>query len=84
MIVSWDKTSDRIWFGRWGDASATILLYLVAEILPGGKGWDWSVWRPGEPAILKRGVAHSAKLAAAAAEAAAADWRPAGASGPVE
>ena len=30
MIVSWDKTSDRIWFGRWGDANATILLYLVA------------------------------------------------------
>jgi hypothetical protein len=84
MIVSWDKTSDRIWFGRWGDANATILLYLVAEILPGGKGWDWSVWRSGEPAILKRGIAPSAKLAVAAAEAAAADWRPGGTIGPDE
>lgn len=73
MVISWNKTDDRIWFGTWGDA-ARILLYLVAERLPDAGGWDWAVWQPDKPGILRRGVAASALQATATAEAAAACW----------
>lgn len=73
MVVSWDKTEDRIWFGTWGD-DALVLLYLVIERLPSGTGWDWAVWQSRSPKILRRGVAASAPEAAAAAEVAAAHW----------
>jgi hypothetical protein len=74
MVVSWDKTADRIWFGTWGDGHLPVLLYLVAERLPDLSGWDWAVWQPQQPMIVRRGIAPSASRAAAAAEAAAAQW----------
>jgi hypothetical protein len=78
VVVSWDKTDDRIWFGTWGDGLAPTRLYLIAEILPDSSGWDWAVWQSDPPMILSRGVAPSASLAADAAEAAAESWQQGG------
>jgi hypothetical protein len=74
MVVSWDKTTDGIWFGTWGDGHLPARLYLVVECLPDLSGWDWAVWQADKTIIVKRGVAPSASRAATAAEAAAALW----------
>ncbi len=76
MIVSWDKTDSRIWFGTWEEFDPFVRLYLVVESLPfpGGGGWDWTVWQSARPVILRRGAAVSAQAAADAAEAAAGGW----------
>jgi hypothetical protein len=74
LVVSWDKTDDRIWYGVWGDDQASIRLYLVTERLPDLSGWDWFVWQSNKPRILRRGFASSASEATAAAETAAAHW----------
>jgi hypothetical protein len=74
MIVSWDRTDDRIYFGTWGNYQATVRLRLVAERLPDSEGWDWTVWQSDRPKIVRRGLAPSGPEATAAAEAAAADW----------
>jgi hypothetical protein len=76
MIVSWDKTDSRIWFGIWAEGDPAIRLHLVVESLPfpDGRGWDWTVWRTANPVILRRGAAPTAQAAADAAEAAAGAW----------
>jgi hypothetical protein len=76
MVVSWDKTDSRIWFGVWEEGDPAIRLHLVVESLPfpGGGGWDWTVWHSANPVILRRGAALTAQAAADAAEAAAAGW----------
>jgi hypothetical protein len=74
MALSWDKTEDGIWYGRWNGRNKAIRLHLVVERLPDAKGWDWAVWQIDKPAILRRGAAPSALDAAAAAETAAEHW----------
>jgi hypothetical protein len=75
MVVTWDKSSNRIWFGKWGCDPSSIDLYLVVEQLPASNDWDWAVWEAGDAKILRRGVAASAQSAADAAESAARDQR---------
>jgi len=49
--------------------------HLIVERLPNGRGWDWTVWRPGdEPRLARHGMASSVAEAMRAAEAAAGDW----------
>jgi hypothetical protein len=74
MTVSWDKTDDRIWFGKWNNDHTIIPLYLVIEQLPHSRGWDWAVWQSDKPMVLRRGIASSALEAATAAEVAATPW----------
>jgi hypothetical protein len=80
MIVSWDKTDTRIWFGLWEHGDPPVRLHLVVESLPlhGSRGWDWSVWQADRPLIVRRGAAPGAQEAADAAEAAANSWWPTG------
>ncbi len=48
---------------------------LIVEPLPRRDGWDWAVWRPGEPEETSRhGRASSVVSAMAAAEDAARRW----------
>jgi hypothetical protein len=72
MIVTWDKTSQNVWFGKWARDASSVDLYLVVEELPASNNWDWAVWQAGAATILDRGIAASAREAAEAAESAAA------------
>ncbi len=71
MIVTWDKTSKNVWFGKWARDASSVDLYLVVEELPASNYWDWAVWQAGAATILYRGIAATASEAAAAAEEAA-------------
>jgi hypothetical protein len=71
VTITWDKTDEQIWFGVWRGDEAPAPLYLIAERLPKSHTWDWAVWQPNKPAILRRGTASSPLDAAANAEEAA-------------
>jgi len=75
MAISWDRSDDRIWFGKFSGEEASDRLYVVVECLPRLKGWDWAVWRGKAPRMLARGISRSASQAASAAEMAAMRWQ---------
>ena len=69
MTIVWDRSDDRIWYGRWAsDETRGRRLYLIVERLPNRRGWDWAVWQPDGPKIARRGIEATAPEAATAAE----------------
>jgi hypothetical protein len=71
MSLTWDTAQDRIWFARWNDDDTGLCLYAVVEGLPDHNDWDWAVWLPDEPKLIRRGIARSSIEASVAADAAA-------------
>jgi hypothetical protein len=82
--ISWRHAADmRVCWYNAGDGLLTAVamesdgtLYrLVVERLPNGAGWDWSVWRPGEPpGSSQYGDTPDKAAAIAAAERQACNW----------
>jgi hypothetical protein len=75
MSIAWDKSNDRIWFGKWLADGAPCRLYLIVECLPDRSGWDWAVWRSDGLSVAAYGTLGSVKDAAFAAESVAEYWR---------
>jgi hypothetical protein len=75
MTFEWDKTGDRIWYGKWADEWTGFRLFMTVERLPRGQSWDWTVWEAAGPKIVRRGIEPTAAEAVAAAEATVVRWR---------
>jgi hypothetical protein len=73
-MVSWQKSGGTL-FAAARSAEGAIRHRLIVEQLPFRNGWDWAVWRPGDPCDFSRhGRANSAVTAMSAAENAARYW----------
>jgi hypothetical protein len=69
------QTDGAMLFGVGRSSQGQVLYRLVVERLPGGVGWDWSVWRTDDlAAAISHGTAPSSGDAMADAEAAARAW----------
>jgi hypothetical protein len=74
MRRGWRKVDDAL-FAAVINGRDRARYHLLVERLPNGSGWDWTVWRPGDPPEAARhGVAPSAAAAMRAAEAAVEEW----------
>jgi hypothetical protein len=72
--ILWE-TDGIAWFGTATSSQGQVLYRLAVEILPGGVGWDWSVWRTDAAATaIGHGTAVSNAVAIASAEEAARAW----------
>jgi CheY-like chemotaxis protein len=70
----WQKSGSTL-FAALPSASGTIQHRLIVEQLPLRNGWDWAVWRQGQPGDQSRhGRANSAVAAMTAAESAVRIW----------
>jgi RNA:NAD 2'-phosphotransferase (TPT1/KptA family) len=74
MRRGWRKVDEAL-FAAVINGSDRTRYHLIAERLPSGSGWDWTVWRPGDaPEAARHGIAPTAAAAMRAAEAAVRDW----------
>jgi hypothetical protein len=74
MRQLWRKVDESLYAAVIGGRGG-LRYHLIVERLPGGDGWDWTVWRPGDPPEAARhGVAPSTVRAMRAAEAAVRSW----------
>lgn len=70
----WRKVDDALYASVFNGPNSA-RYHLIVERLPNGRGWDWTVWRPGDaPEAARHGVAPSAADAMRAAEIAARQW----------
>jgi hypothetical protein len=75
MAITWDKTDDNVWYGKFTEDAGMLQIYLVAEHLPESARWAWTIWQAHEPRVLRRGTAPDAAQAVIAAEKVAIVWR---------
>jgi hypothetical protein len=74
LSVIWESDGIAL-FGTATSSQGQVLYRLAVEILPGGGGWDWSVWRADAAATaIGHGTSASSAIAKASAEEAARAW----------
>ena len=72
--IDWDSDGIAL-FGRAMSSQGQVLYRLAVELLPGGGGFDWSVWTTEDATTaIGHGIAVSGMVAVANAEEAARAW----------
>jgi hypothetical protein len=72
--IVWETDADTL-FGTATSSDGHRPYRLIVEKLPSGMGWDWSVWRAGDPSTaIGHGTGFTSANAQASAEEAARVW----------